>query len=144
MARQNCRLGWETTSCGFLSNYKGELDRNRVSFHPQPWCSLDEAAVSLDLASRSTCELRDGGQEFISKQFISSALLHPYLCYFLGNVCSGFGEMRKRIHKTLDYWINGDICAWEIDRQEDNMCVWLTASPQHIAFVKLLGLLTYY
>lgn len=57
MAWQNC--GWEATSYRFCSNYKEELGRNRSFFYPQPGWSLDEAAVSLDLAQWSPVSQKD-------------------------------------------------------------------------------------
>lgn len=83
MVRWNCRLGWETSLYGFRSNYKGELDRNSSSFHPQPWCSLDEAAVSLDLAPRSTREPRDRAKSLFP---CSDCSTQSIFILFLGKV----------------------------------------------------------
>lgn len=115
MVRQNCRLGWETSPYGFLSNYKGEPDRNSSSFHPQPWCSLDEAAVILDLTPPSTWEPGEREGESAKSLFPSSDYFtRSIFIAFLGKVWSGFSEMRKRGYKYIVYcWINGDTWAWD-------------------------------
>lgn len=118
MVWRNCRLGWETSPYGFLSNYKGR-SRTEIapSFHPQPRRSLDEAAVSLDLTSPSTWEPGERERESPGVCFHARAPLFFFLCsihiYIVpGKVRLGFSRDEKKKEGTIHYvielvWIHG-------------------------------------
>lgn len=114
MVRRNCRLGWETSPYGFLSNYKGEADRNS-SFLSSPasaksgWSSCKPGLnLAIDLRARRERE-RESARECVSMLGPAFCSIHIYTVP--GKVQLGISEDEKKegtIHYVIEFmWIHG-------------------------------------